>query len=484
MSKKILPNAKAGDAYHLDPTFEADAATLCATSPSFWSRIGHAIDPECLSDDAAKTVIRACRQIAHETHRGPESFTIVLQHIRRWMDEGKKEGALPKHEAVVAMFANAQGRILPSEDAAAASLKPILARRIRDEAVDVAIEEGGKDGDFSRVKTLIDKANRLGDREQEVEHGAIRLSDVKAEAIRWLWRGRVPFGKVTIVEGDPGKGKSTLVLDLAARVTTGAPMPLEDERDDPAGVVLVSVEDGIADVIRPRLEAAGGDATRVLIPFRDRVPSLLDPRDLDAIENAIGEDGAKLVVLDPLSALLGGKVDAHKDQDVRRVLAPLARDGGANAGSLRCRAPPREVERRHVGDVCGHREHRHHRCRAFRAARVAVDPEHADRRVLAPVKSNVSRLSPKLLRFEDPGRDHGRGWPPPASPGSGSRTLRPTTSWVRAGGAWRARSRRTPNGSRRSSRTARRLRTTSRKPRARQASRRSSSAAPRRSSAS
>jgi hypothetical protein len=83
------------------------------------------------------------------------------------------------------------------------------------------------------------------------------LSTVKPERVDWLWPGRIPFAKLTIVDGDPGLGKSVLSLDLAARVTRGLPMPFEDrepgEEREPAGVVLLSAEDGLADTIRPRL---------------------------------------------------------------------------------------------------------------------------------------------------------------------------------------------------------------------------------------
>src|SRR5262249_31733160 len=90
----------------------------------------------------------------------------------------------------------------------------------------------------------------------------VPLNDVAPAAVRWLWRGWVPLGKVTVLDGDAGLGKSTLLLDLAARVSTGAEMP--DGTPGPrAGVVVVSAEDGLGDTIRPRLEAAGADLRRV-----------------------------------------------------------------------------------------------------------------------------------------------------------------------------------------------------------------------------
>jgi hypothetical protein len=90
-----------------------------------------------------------------------------------------------------------------------------------------------------------------------------RLDQVPLERVEWLWRGRLPFGKLVILDGDPGTGKSTLAIDLAARVTTGSPMPDGAALSGPGCVVALTAEDGLADTVRPRLEAARGDAAKV-----------------------------------------------------------------------------------------------------------------------------------------------------------------------------------------------------------------------------
>lgn len=166
------------------------------------------------------------------------------------------------------------------------------------------------------------------------------LDTVEAEPVSWLWPGRIPLGKITLLDGDPGVGKSTLALDVAAHATTGTPWP--DKTECPqGGVVLLSAEDGLADTVRPRLEAAGGDPTRVhaLTGLRtldkdgdpDERPLTL--ADVDAIKQAVLDCGAVLVVVDVLMAYLPDRIDAHKDQHVRKVLARLAamaeRTGGA-----------------------------------------------------------------------------------------------------------------------------------------------------------
>src|ERR671917_1290149 len=88
------------------------------------------------------------------------------------------------------------------------------------------------------------------------------LSEVEPEHVEWLWPGRLPLGKLAVLDGDPGLGKSALTLDLAARVSAGLELP-DGGRSGPAGVVLLSAEDGLEDTIRPRLDAAEGDPSRV-----------------------------------------------------------------------------------------------------------------------------------------------------------------------------------------------------------------------------
>ena len=181
-------------------------------------------------------------------------------------------------------------------------------------------------------------------------------ADVAPVAVRWLWPGRVPLGKVTLVVGDPGCGKSLLALDIAARVTRGLPWPdqaapsqeplvsregaaaeggaletREAKRETPCpvgSVVLLSAEDDLADTIRPRFDAAGGEAGR-LVELRSarrgqgrRGFSLAS--DLDALRQAIEETGeVRLIILDPLTAYLGGMA-GHGNAQVRALLAPLA----------------------------------------------------------------------------------------------------------------------------------------------------------------
>ncbi len=133
------------------------------------------------------------------------------------------------------------------------------------------------------------------------------LSTEEAELVEWLWPGHIPLGKLTVFDGDPGLGKSTMALDIGARVTTGREMPDGSPGGPPAYVVILTAEDGIADTVRPRADAAGADCGRIRIiedlpdPDGDHTPSI--PGDIGALEQTIRNLGAKLVIIDPLSAL-------------------------------------------------------------------------------------------------------------------------------------------------------------------------------------
>jgi hypothetical protein len=155
------------------------------------------------------------------------------------------------------------------------------------------------------------------------------MADVEPEALEWLWPGRFPMGKFSIIAGDPGTGKSMTTIDMVARVSTGRAWP--DLPNDPTAVrtsIMMNMEDDAADTIRPRLDAAGADVRRVHImdgqrarDGRESTYSLADG--IETLEYAIRETGAELVTIDPLSAYLGAK-DSHKDADVRAILGPLS----------------------------------------------------------------------------------------------------------------------------------------------------------------
>lgn len=161
-----------------------------------------------------------------------------------------------------------------------------------------------------------------------------RLSEIAPQQIEWLWPGRIALGKLTMIAGDPGLGKSLLTAAIAAIVSRGYEWPLENLLAQVGSIVLLSAEDDAADTIRPRLDAAGADCNRIHIleavqeedgegKSTERVFSL--KRDLEVLEETLATlPDCRLVVIDPISAYLEG-TDSHKNADIRGLLAPLAK---------------------------------------------------------------------------------------------------------------------------------------------------------------
>jgi RecA-family ATPase len=155
------------------------------------------------------------------------------------------------------------------------------------------------------------------------------FGDVATRRVEWLWRGRVAYGKVTLFDGQPGQSKSTVALDIAARVTGGRAMPDGAKPERQAGsVLIISAEDAIADTIGPRLVAAGAvmERVRFFTLHRDddgNVVPLTIPDDLRRLKATVALHGVDLVVIDPLVAFLSERTDSHNDASVRRAMGPL-----------------------------------------------------------------------------------------------------------------------------------------------------------------
>ena len=148
----------------------------------------------------------------------------------------------------------------------------------------------------------------------------ITMSEIQAEEVKWLWYPYIPFGKITIIQGDPGEGKTTFVLALTALLTRGLPMPGNALVPPPTNIIYQTAEDGLADTIKPRLDSFGADCSRVLvIDENERELTLNDHR----LAQAIQETNAGVVVLDPLQAYLGDGVDMHRANEVRPVFKRL-----------------------------------------------------------------------------------------------------------------------------------------------------------------
>lgn len=156
---------------------------------------------------------------------------------------------------------------------------------------------------------------------QNVELKLIHMEDVVSKEVEWLWYPYIPYGKITIIEGDPGEGKTTLVLKLAAALSRGLPLPYDDDKEyEPIHIIYQTAEDGIEDTIKPRLEKAGADCSMIrVIDETDKELSMTD----DRLEQAIIETGARLIILDPIQAYIGATVDMHRANEIRPVLKHL-----------------------------------------------------------------------------------------------------------------------------------------------------------------
>jgi putative DNA primase/helicase len=242
------------------------------------------------------------------------------------------------------------------------------------------------------VKACIDQARKPDTGEKAQPFVYRRLSDIEARPVRWLWPGRIARGKVTILAGHPGLGKSQLTANMAAIVSTGGTWPLARTPCERGNVVFFSSEDDAEDTIRPRLEAAGADLARCLIMDAvldgktTRAFSLdCDIRRLSIMLGHIGE--VALLVIDPVTAYLGN-TDSHKTADVRSLFLPLSEMAAEHGTAVVCvthlsKGGSSEALLRVTGSL------------AFVAASratflVAPDQDEPGRRLFLPMKNNIS----------------------------------------------------------------------------------------------
>jgi hypothetical protein len=196
------------------------------------------------------------------------------------------------------------------------------------EAAGAGPEAAGPDGGAAGARLARSGSAAAGAPERPAERpgaGPFRcLADVAPEPVSFLWEPYLPLGKLTLLEGDPGQGKSWLTAAIAAAGSRGRGLPGGDSFP-PFRTLFLTAEDGIADTLRPRVEALGGDCAAVFTCDQDQPLSLAGAAGLAAFGAALAALAPRLVVIDPLVAFLGGATDIYRANEVRAVLAPLVK---------------------------------------------------------------------------------------------------------------------------------------------------------------
>lgn len=225
----------------------------------------------------------------------------------------------------------------------------------------------------------------------------VRAEVIEQRPIDWLWNLRLARGKIALIAGDPGVGKSSVIADIVARSSAARMWP--DAGFAPRGnCIILSAEDAADDTICPRLEIAGADMSHVFLMRMAGKPgtrlTFSIGQDLPLLATAIEQLGdAILLAIDPITAYLGDRVDTHQTAAVRAVLEPL----DAFAAYYRCAIfavthPPKAMQSKAINAFTGSLAF----VAAARTAFVAVEEPQTDRRLLLPVKSNVGPLAPGI----------------------------------------------------------------------------------------
>lgn len=248
--------------------------------------------------------------------------------------------------------------------------------------------------DLSQGQSFLDRAA------QAAGDGSIAyrcIADIQARPIRWLWHGRFARGKVSMLAGNPGLGKSQVTASMAAVVSTGGRWPVDRTHCERGKVVILSAEDDPADTIRPRLEAAGADLSRVFIldavveGYRADGGELhrafnlsKDLARLGALLDKIGD--VAMIVIDPVSAYLGD-ADSHKNAEIRALMSPLADMAATHAAAVVCVS---HLNKTGSGDALLRVTGSLAFVAAARAAYlIAKDQDDDARRLFLPLKNNI-----------------------------------------------------------------------------------------------
>ena len=366
---------------------------LCVRDTEFLKQARTRLSSNLFSSEITRGLIDLCYDYYDQYHEAPKGH--FSTECLRLLD-GKNDD---KTTLYMAYFDKISKMDPPNKEYVIDQIDNfVMARHIEKNTIRVV--QLAKQGKFDECRALmqetLDAGIQVGGR-KSIAPGSdgtpkvIRLSEVPSEEVKWLWPDIVPMGKLTLIIGDPGLGKSMLTMYMASHVTTGQPWP-GDGQTPTGSVVLLTAEDGLSDTVRPRIDATGGDSSRMVAiqgVMRAGQDECFDlSKHIPQLEQVLQQTpDAKLLIVDPIAAYFG-HTDSHVNTAVRRVLAPLA--------DLADRYKIAVVAVNHLNK--GTSSNAIHRAMGsigfVGAARsvwlVCEDPEDGDRRLFLPAKSNLS----------------------------------------------------------------------------------------------
>lgn len=267
--------------YGFDATFEKQLVTIVCSKPRAWGRVGCHLDPELFKNESAKLAMRAARAIAEDVGHGPQAPVIVVQRLRRWMDDGKV--TLEAIKRVAELFDAAEDAGLVSEEEIVKEVAPMLQQRLRDQAVKAGIESYGKKGDLSKVITLEEKAVRIGQVDTSI--GTILGPESFAEVVALKDLQRLPLGVLEldtgldgglqvgglgVFVGGPGDGKSMALSHVAACNVWDGLLVAYATLELPVPVVLARIKSAMTGIPINALLAGQIDAAEKIIQRRSK----------------------------------------------------------------------------------------------------------------------------------------------------------------------------------------------------------------------
>jgi len=358
----------------------------------------------CEGEKAADAA-RACELIATTSPHGSKSAGKA-----DWTPlAGRDVVILPDHDEPGEMYAKDVHRLAHEAGAASVKIVRLIERwpelpKGGDMADVLELAQGDTDAVREAVEALA-AASEPAKPKPDTSCGSpvlVCMNDVEAQEVNWLWPGRLPLGRLSLLVGRPGEGKSFATLDWAARVSTGRDWP-DGTSCEVGNVLLVSAEDDPGDTIRPRLDAHHADPARIQmlkgVHAKNKNGEVIEGAftlaDIDPLRKALNTIGdVRLIVIDPIGSYVGGRVDAHRENEVRGVLAPLAALAQETGVAVVLVAHQRKGAAVNPDDmVLG--------SRAFTGLARSVlhlmrDPDDEDRRLLLLGKMNLAVTAPGL----------------------------------------------------------------------------------------